>query len=263
MKIQHIILLLSLSSLTACDVMAKRLADVGRPPELNKVNTYSDYIEQEQYIKAKAGQSKSKADQSAEGSGFQEARQGKTSNSLWKAGSRAFFRDQRARAVGDILKVNIIIQDKAQLDNKTTKTRTAQTSAGMPNLFGFEAKAKEILPKAVNPSKLYDINSDDNSVGEGKVNRQETINTTVAATVIKILPNNNLYIRGTQEVRVNFEIREVSIEGIVRPEDISSENIVTLDQIAEARVIYGGRGQLSEYQQDKYGKQIIDIISPF
>ncbi|AIF81534.1 flagellar L-ring protein FlgH [endosymbiont of Acanthamoeba sp. UWC8] len=256
MNIKQIILLLSLSSLTACDIMANRLANVGRPPEFNKVNTYNDYIQQEQYLKAKAAQSEQQ-------SSIEPTAQGKAANSLWKPGSRAFFRDLRARAIGDILKVNITIQDKAKLDNKTTKTRSGSTSAGMPSLFGFENKVKNILPDAVNPSKLLNVTSNDNNTGEGKVDRQETINTTVAATVIKILPNNNLYIKGSQEVRVNFEVREVTIEGIVRPEDISTENAVTLDQIAEARVSYGGRGQLSEYQQERLGRQILDIVAPF
>lgn len=257
MNFRNIIILLSLSSLTACDIVAGRLANVGRPPEFNKIETYDDYIVKDRYINAQ----KQIAEQTTEAQ--QTTVHKRASNSLWKPGARTFFRDQRARGIGDILKVQVTIQDKAKLDNKTTKTRNSASSGAVPSLFGFEKKFKNVLPPAVNPSKLFDMNSSDNSTGEGKVDRQETINTTVAATVIKILANNNLYIRGTQEVRVNFEVREVTVEGIVRPEDISSENIVTLDQIAEARVSYGGRGQLSDYQQDKLGKQIVDAISPF
>ena len=109
---------------------------------------------------------------------------------------------------------------------------------------------------------VFFINSKSDSTGDGQIDRKETINTNVAATIIRILPNGNFLIKGSQEVRVNFELREITVAGIVRPEDIIA-NSVDLDQIAEARVSYGGRGQISQYQQDPYGKQVLDIISPF
>lgn len=184
-------------------------------------------------------------------------------NSLWKPGSRSFFRDQRARAVGDILKVKVSIQDKAKLDNKTNTTYNTNSSMKVPNLLGLESTLGKILPSEVNPSALVGINSNDTGAGTGKIDRKETITTTIAAMVVKILPSNNLVIRGSQEIRVNYELREVTVEGIVRPEDISSDNSVALDQIAEARVSYGGRGSLSEVQKKRYGKEFLDIISPF
>jgi flagellar L-ring protein precursor FlgH len=237
--------------LGGCDVMFDRMSNVGRPPEFNKLKTYDQSIQHE-IAKAQAG------------SVYEEdANVKKNANSLWRPGARTFFRDQRARAIGDILKVVVTIQDSAKLDNKTERKRNGDSSMGAPNFLGLENKLKYVLPGKFETDKLISLNSKDNSKGEGKVDRKETVNTTVAATVIKILPNNNLVIKGSQEIRVNYELREVTVEGIVRPEDISSENSVTLDQIAEARISYGGRGQISEVQQDRYGRQVLDIISPF
>lgn len=237
--------------LGGCDVMLNRISKVGRVPEFNKMKTYNQSIDQEV---AKA----------QEGYIYQEdTNVKKNANSLWSPGARTFFRDQRARAVGDILKVVVTIQDSAKLDNKTERMRNGDSSMGIPNFLGIGSTLKKVIPSKFGADKLISLNSRDNSRGEGKVDRKEMINTTVAATVIKILPNNNLVIKGSQEVRVNYELREVTIEGIVRPEDISSENSITLDQIAEARISYGGRGQISEIQQDRYARQVLDIISPF
>lgn len=239
--------------LVGCDTMADKLANVGRTPDFNEVSTYQDRISAEI--------TRSKMERGLVASEDEKPR--KTPNSLWQPGARTFFRDQRARAVGDILKVVVTIQDSVKLNNKTERKRTNNSKMGLPNLFGLESSYGKVLNDAVDPSNLIGINASDNAKGEGKIDRTDTIKTTVAATVVKILPSNNLVIKGSQEIRVNFELREVTVEGIVRPEDISSENSVTLDQIAEARVSYGGRGNISDLQQDKYGKQILDIVNPF
>jgi flagellar L-ring protein FlgH len=236
-------------TLTACNV-SERLERVGKAPDFNDINTFDDEVITGQIAKHKS--SKENA-----------MHQANASKSLWKPGTRSFFRDQRARSIGDILKVQVMIQDSAKLDNKTETKRNESTDTGVPALLGYEASFNKILPQAVNPSSLLRTNTNDINKGEAKVDRKETINTTVAATVIEILPSSNLVIKGSQEIKVNYEVREITIEGIVRPEDISTDNSVTLDQIAEARVTYGGRGQMSDYQQPRYGKQILDILSPF
>src|SRR3546814_1911464 len=145
-------------------------------------------------------------------------------NSLWRGGSRAFLKDQRAARVGDILTVLIRIDDKAQIQNRTTRTRANSESAGIPSFLGLESKLGKILPDAVDPSSLIDMQSDTSNSGSGSVNRGEAINLKVAVIVTQVLPNGNMAIQGRQEVRVNFEVRELLIAGVVRPEDISSEN---------------------------------------
>ena len=184
-------------------------------------------------------------------------------NSLWRPGSRAFFKDQRAGQVGDILTVNIEIDDSATLNNTTTRTRGAGESAGLSAFLGYETLLRDFFPDAINPDNLVNLASDSNSSGVGAVARDEDIKFDLAAVVTQVLPNGNLVIAGRQEVRVNYEIRQLQVAGIVRPEDVLSNNTIPFDKIAEARIAYGGRGQLSDLQQPRYGQQIYDIIWPF
>ena len=184
-------------------------------------------------------------------------------NSLWRTGSRHFLKDQRASQVGDIVTVSIEIEDNADLSNTTTRSRTAAEESGFPSFLGFESQLGEILPDAVDPSSLIDLSSDGSSEGVGTVERDEAINLRIAAIVTQLLPNGNLVIAGRQEVRVNYEVRVLQIAGIIRPEDITSTNEIAFDQIAEARMSYGGRGQISDLQQPRYGQQVFDILWPF
>ena len=186
-------------------------------------------------------------------------------NSLWQPGARAFFRDQRAARVGDILKVNIKINDKAQVNNETQSKRDDTDEASAPSILGLEEKMRKILPSGItmDPENLVSISGKLDTKGKGTIKRQETITTQVAALVTQILPNGNLVIEGKQEMSINFEVREVSIRGVVRPQDISSDNSIESTQIAEARIIYGGRGQLTDVQRQRWGGQFIDAVSPF
>jgi len=184
-------------------------------------------------------------------------------NSLWRPGSRAFFKDQRARRVGDIVTVTVDIEDTAEIDNTTTRTRSNTEDADMTNMLGFENQLTKILPEGTNSASLVSLGSTSKSTGLGEVERSETITMTVAAVVTQILPNGNMVVWGHQEVRVNFEVRELMVAGVVRPEDISSSNTIKHTQIAEARIAYGGRGQLTDVQQPRYGQQVLDIILPF
>ena len=184
-------------------------------------------------------------------------------NSLWRSGSKAFFKDQRAKQVGDILTVLITINDQAQMANETKKSRDNSENMGLPSLLGLESQFKNALPSAVDPSKLFDASSKSSNDGKGNITRKEQIELKVAALVTQTLPNGNLVIQGRQEVRVNYELRDLNITGVIRPEDITAQNTISYEKIAEARIAYGGRGQLSDVQQPRYGQQIFDIISPF
>ncbi|HKT19213.1 MAG TPA: flagellar basal body L-ring protein FlgH [Stellaceae bacterium] len=184
-------------------------------------------------------------------------------NSLWKAGSRAFFKDQRAAQVGDILTVLVSFDDKAQLNNETQTQRTTNEQDTMPHVMGFENQIQKILPHAADPASLINITGSTNNDGKALINREEKITLEVAALVTQVLPNGNLVVQGHQEIRVNYEVRDLQITGVLRPQDISSTNTVSLDKLAEARVSYGGRGQLTNDQQPRYGQQLLDIIAPF
>ena len=183
-------------------------------------------------------------------------------NSLWQQGSRSFFKDQRARQIGDIVTVKVNFKDSADIANETKRARRDSDSMGVPNLFGLETQADKALP-GVNPSALVNATSATSSDGVGSVKRAETLTTNVAAIVTQILPNGNMVLEGKQEVRVNFEVRELIVGGVIRPEDIENDNTIDSTKIAEARLAYGGRGQITDVQQPRYGQQVMDVILPF
>src|SRR5208282_1175486 len=182
-------------------------------------------------------------------------------NSLWRNGSRAFFNDQRAHQVGDILTVKVNINDTAQFADETQRSRSTTEDSGITNFLGANTITNPA--KAILPGALLTTNGESSTDGKGSINRQESLLTNMAAVVTQMLPNGNLVIEGKQEIRVNFEIRELIVAGVVRPEDIDSDNTIELPKIAEARVAYGGRGQITDFQQPPYGQQVMDVILPF
>jgi flagellar L-ring protein FlgH len=182
-------------------------------------------------------------------------------NSLWRSGSRAFFKDQRAHQVGDILTVKVNITDKANIANETQRSRANTEDSGVTDFLG--SKTIKTPATAILPGRILTADSTASSDGKGSVNRQEALLTNVAGVVTQVLPNGNLVIEGRQEIRVNFEIRELIVAGIVRPEDIESDNTIDSSKIAQARIAYGGRGQITDVQQPRYGQQVLDVILPF
>ena len=184
-------------------------------------------------------------------------------NSLWASGRQAFFKDQRAANIGDILTVLIDIQDEATLDNKTERTRASREDAGFDNFLGLETQVTKVLPEGTQASSLIGFGSDTTTSGDGSIEREEEILVKMAALVTQVLPNGNMVIHGRQEVVVNFEKRLLQIDGVIRPQDITTANTISYDQIAEARIIYGGQGQITDLQQPRYGQQLYDIVFPF
>ncbi len=182
-------------------------------------------------------------------------------NSLWRNGSRAFFKDQRAMQVGDIMTVKVKITDNAKFENGTARSRTSKEDSGVTDFIGsklLSGQAAQLMP-----GKILTADSTSSTDNKGSVNRQEALLTNVAAVVTQVLPNGNLVVEGKQEVRVNFEIRELIVAGIVRPEDIESDNTIDSTKIAQARIAYGGRGQITDVQQPRYGQQVMDVLLPF
>lgn len=185
------------------------------------------------------------------------------SASLWNAGRQSLLGDRRAENRGDIVTVVIEIDESAEISNSTARSRSGSERLSLPSLFGIPQRIDEALPNGANMADAVDTTSSSSSAGDGSVRRNEELTLRIAATVTGVLQNGVLRIEGSQEVRVNFEIRELLISGFVRPEDISRQNEITYDKIAAARISYGGRGQITDVQQPRYGQQIADILLPF
>jgi flagellar L-ring protein precursor FlgH len=184
-------------------------------------------------------------------------------SSLWTAGRSSLFGDRRAAQRGDILTVVIEIDDKAEISNSSDRSRAGSENMGMPSLFGIPQRLNESLPEGASMAEAVNTTGASSYEGSGNVSRNEKLTLRVAATVVEELANGVLRIEGQQEVRVNYELRELIISGYVRPTDISRQNEITYDKIAGARVSYGGRGQITDVQQPRYGQQVADILLPF
>ncbi|ATQ43713.1 flagellar basal body L-ring protein FlgH [Caulobacter mirabilis] len=189
--------------------------------------------------------------------------QAASANSLWRVGARTFFGDQRAARVGDILTVQIDIDDSARTQNSTATSRAANSKMGVPHFFGLESSLGKILPGGFDPSAMVETGSNSTKAGSGSISRSEKISLTVAAVVTGVMPNGNMVIQGTQEVLTNGELRRLTVSGLVRPEDISAANTIKHTQIAEARIAYGGRGDISRAQKTPVGQGLVETFTPF
>lgn len=184
-------------------------------------------------------------------------------SSLWTSGRESLFGERRAATRGDILTVVIEIDDKAEISNSTGRSRAGSDTMGVPSLFGIPERLNEALPEGASMAEAVSTSSSSSYKGDGSVARNEKLTLRIAATVVEELPNGVLRIEGQQEVRVNFELRELVVSGYVRPTDISRQNEITYDKIAGARIAYGGRGQITDVQQPRYGQQVADVLLPF
>lgn len=183
--------------------------------------------------------------------------------SLWSANPQSLLGDRRAQNRGDILTVVIKFDEQAEISNATDRNRSASENTGVLGLFGLPQRINRSLPTGASLDNAVETTSDSSYSGDGSVRRKEKLELRIAVTVVEALPNGVLRIQGSQEVRVNFELRELLVDGFVRPQDISRKNEITYDKIAGARISYGGRGQITDVQQPRYGQQIVDILSPF
>lgn len=184
------------------------------------------------------------------------------SNSLWRPGSKAFFKDQRASQVGDILTVLISMNNSASTSNESKRERDNSEDSKITKLFRDESILKKLTDSTTGgPSGAFERKH--KMDGKGSIDRTESITLRLAAIITQVLPNGNFVIQGRQQVRVNYDMTELMITGVVRPEDIDRKNETGIEKVAEARVSYGGRGQIMDFQQPPYGAQLFDIIMPF
>jgi len=183
--------------------------------------------------------------------------------SLWNSGPRSLFGDRRAQGLGDIVTIVIEISENASISNSTNRARSGSESLSVPNLIGIPQVINPKLPEGSSLDSAVGLSSSSSSSGNGSVSRNENITLRIAGTVVDVLPNGHMVVQGNQEVRVNFELRDLQVAGIIRAEDISRQNEITYDKIAGARISYGGRGQISAVQQPRVGQQIADIVLPF
>jgi flagellar L-ring protein precursor FlgH len=245
-KMPHLILpllaLLALLSGSACG----RLADVGKAPAFTPLETgqHNAIYSQPPEVATRGAVPSGQA-------------------SLWTGSRKSLFGDRRAGNRGDILTVVIQIDDKAEISNSTGRTRDGSESMGIPQMFGIPQRIDSKLPAGASMADAVSASGSSSYKGSGSVQRKEKLTLRVAATVVRELPNGVLQIQGSQEVRVNNELRDLVVTGYVRPEDITRTNEITYDKIAGARIAYGGRGQISDVQQPRYGQQITDILLPF
>lgn len=242
----------ALTGLSACSAV-DRLANIGEPPAMGKIEnptTQSGYVPVSLPMPTPQ----------------QDIRQ---SNSLWSSSKSGFFKDQRASQVGDILTVMIEIDDEAEMDNTSSRSRAGGESSTLTRILGYEQSLAKILPEAINGAdgtlnpNLSNFGSESSHSGTGSIDREEQITVKLAALVTQELPNGNLVIQGRQEVRVNYEKRILELAGVIRREDIDIGNTITYDKIAEARISYGGKGQITDMQQPRYGQQVFDVLFPF
>lgn len=224
-----------------------RAAHIGRPPELTSPRQTEEFM----------AMTNPPLDLPVD-SGRPEA-----SASLWAGTQSSLISDRRAAIRGDILTVTIQIDDRAEISNSSGRSRSAREKVSIPQLMGLPQRLAGELPEGASFDELADASASSSYKGSGNISRRDKLTLRVAATVIDRLPNGSLHIVGTQEVRVNNELRELTVSGFVRPGDIDRNNEIAYDRIAGARISYGGRGHITDVQQPRYGQQIADILLPY
>lgn len=234
-------------SLSACSTFEK-LSRVGETPEFTEIQ---NPVDQKDYKPVSMPMPESEVEITQ-------------MNSLWSSNRQAFFEDQRAKNVGDILTVVIDMANNADFSSTSDRSRAADESSGINALGGFENYLQsKLLPDGGDASNLADVSSSGSTKNKGSTVNEDDLELRIAAVVSQILPNGNMVIMGRQEVRVNYEKRILEIAGVIRPQDITIENDVSYDKIAEARIGYGGKGFISDVQQPRIGQQIFDILMPY
>ena len=250
LHLNKIILFFSLFLLSSCGSTVEKLSRVGKAPNFAKIEIPA--IE-ENVVEEKRRYTQTEVSE----------KYAQRVNSLWSPGSNNFFRNKHNWKVGDIVVVKVNITDSAKIDNSTQHSRKGSDKVGIPNILGVENKIAQVLSNTGDPANLINSTNQHQHQGTGNISRKEDIRAGIAAVITQILSNGNLIIQGKQEVRINSELREVTVAGIIRSKDITDENTIASEQMAEARISYGGRGVVSDAQEPRVGNQVLDILSPF
>ncbi len=246
--------LVALATLTAGSLLSgcttiDRLSQVGQPPRLTPITEIANPAPAHQIAYP------TQVDPPAR----------PTSNSLWRPGSKTLLKDQRAARLGDVLTVDVQFSDSATLENQTSRERSNSDALNLGNLFGYASKIAGTLPGNPTLNTAAALGSSGSGLfkGTGSAQRKESVRLKVAVVIVDQLRNGNFVVSGRQELRVNNELREVVVGGIVRPQDIDAENTIASEKIAEARITYGGRGMITDYQQPPAGSQIVEMLRLF
>jgi flagellar L-ring protein precursor FlgH len=244
-RLVHVLLIFQLVAIGGC---ASRLKEIGREPELSPVGS---------------GITRPAADRQSATENLRapaRLRSASAPGSLWNDRGADLFKDPRARRPGDILTVTISMKDRASFDNSSKRSRDSSHGFGLDmshaiDWRGFASNVTAAVDSAVKSSTSSD--------GKGAIARSENIDLRVAAVVTDVLPNGTLLIEGSQELRVNYELRVLTFTGVVNVADIKADNTISHERIAEVRMSYGGRGRSMEVQQPAWGHQIVDQVFPF
>ena len=243
---RSMILVMAATTLSGCNLL-NRLSDIGAEPQVSAITNPTHQPEYQPVTMPMPAPQPAMNNPS----------------SLWRTGAKGFFKDTRASDVGDLITIVITIADTATISNQSTRARTNTHDMSASALFGYETKLADIFPEEVVNTDLIETDGALSNDGQGAITRSDAVNLRVAGSVTQVLPNGNMVVRGHQEVRVNCDVKILEVDGIIRRADITTTNTVSYDQIAEARITYGGRGQLNDMQQPPYGSQFLDVILPF
>lgn len=183
--------------------------------------------------------------------------------SLWSSSPKSLFGDRRASQTGDIITVVVEIDDEAEIKNSTSQSRNTDQNFGIGALFGLPEILNKKLPDGASLTPAVDITRASNINGDGNIKREEKLTLRLAARVVGVMPNGYLSLSGKQEIMVNNEARYLQVTGLIRTQDISRLNTITYDKIAEARIFYGGQGQITDAVKPRLGNKILGKVLPF
>ncbi|MDR2613373.1 MAG: flagellar basal body L-ring protein FlgH [Deltaproteobacteria bacterium] len=190
-----------------------------------------------------------------------------TEGSLFSEDTRPdFFADLKAQRVGDIITVNIVESSRASKQAATALNRNGSVNATTSTLFGLgfdEMTDEEKAKPGFNLKRGIDASMSTQFTGNGQTSRNETITAKVSARIIQVLPNSNLVVRGSQEILVNNEKQYITVQGVVRPEDIATDNTVLSTYLADARIEYTGKGDITNKQREGWLTRLVNVIWPF